>query len=341
MTIQNNTQQGQTGRDQDLDAALKVGYQVRVFHETEDPDWDAFQAQTPGGHHVQTSLWAQVKALLGWQAVRVVVTQGEQIVAGAQLLMRPLPLVGTIGYVPKGPLSALDDPVLKELVVNELQQVAKAHRIQLLVIRPADSSEAFAHQLRRWGFRPSPITVVPTATLLIDLTKELDDILAQMKRATRYGIRRSLREGITVREGTERDLPTFYRLLVATCQRQQFSPSPEEYSVKMWRLLRPYGYIRLFLAEDGDEAVSAHLIVPFGDTVLAKRGGWSGRHGRRHPNRVLHRTVIKWAKAQGYRYYDFEGIDLRAARAIVHGEPLSDSLTQSVPRFALWGLVDR
>jgi len=264
MTIQNNTQQGQPGRDQDLDAALRVGYRVRVSHETEDPDWDAFLAQTPGGHHVQTSLWAQVKALLGWQAVRVVVTQGEQIVAGAQLLMRPLPLVGTVGYVPKGPLSALDDPVLKELVVNELQQVAKAHRIQLLVIQPADSSEAFAHQLRRWGFRPSPITVVPTATLLIDLTKELDDILAQMKRATRYGIRRSLREGISVREGTERDLPTFYRLLVATGQRQQFSPSPEEYFVKMWRLLRPYGYIRPFLAEYEDEAVSAHLIVPFG-----------------------------------------------------------------------------
>jgi len=70
-------------------------------------------------------------------------------------------------------------------------------------------------------------------------------------------------------------------------------------------------------------------------TVLAKRGGWPGRHGRRHPNRVLHWTVIKWAKAQGYRHYDFEGIDLRAARAIVHGKPLPDSLQQTPTSFKL------
>ena len=151
--------------------------------------------------------------------------------------------------------------------------------------------------------------MVPTATLLIDLTKNLDDILAQMKRATRYGIRRSLREGITVREGTERDLSTFYCILVATSQRQQFSPYPEEYFIKMWRVLGPHGYIRLFLAEYEDETVSAILTVPFRDTVIYKKGAWSGRHGNRRPNEALHWTAIKWAKAHGYCYYDFEGVN--------------------------------
>lgn len=333
MTIQNNAPLRRLDRDQDLDAALKVGYQVRVSQATEDPEWDAFLAHTPGGHHVQTSLWAQVKALLGWQAVRVVVTQGELIVAGAQLLMRPLPLAGAIGYVPKGPLCALEDPMLARLVIDELHQVAKAHHSQCLVVQPPDNCKALADWLPRWGFKPSSLNVAPIATVLIDLSKDLDDILAQMGKNTRYGIRRSLREGLTVREGTEGDLPTFYRILAAVGQRQQFSPGPEEYFVEMWRVLRPRGHIKLFLVECEGEAVSAHLVVPFGDTVVAKRGGWSGHRGRCCPNEMLEWATIKWAKSQGYRYYDLEGIDVRAARAIVRGEPLPHSLQQTPTSF--------
>jgi lipid II:glycine glycyltransferase (peptidoglycan interpeptide bridge formation enzyme) len=335
MAISNNQQWGRPGHAQDLDAAVEAGYQVRVSHETEDPDWDAFLAQTPGGHHVQTTLWAQVKALLGWQAARVVVTQGAQIVAGAQLLLRPLPFVGAIGYVTKGPLLALEDPLLAKLVISKLHQVAKSYRSQYLVVQPPGNGQVLADQLSRWGFKPSSNEVAPTATVVIDLTKNLDDILAQMKSETRHNIRRGQRKGVTVREGTGRDLPTFYRLYVASSQRQKFSPPPEEYFSEMWRLLDPHGYVKLFLTEYEGEAVSALWVAPFGDTVLIKRIGWSGCHGSLRPNELLYWTALQWAKSQGYRYYDLEGIDQRAARAIVHGEPCPDSLLQSPTRFKL------
>ena len=35
-------------------------------------------------------------------------------------------------------------------------------------------------------------------------------------------------------------------------------------------------------------------------------------------------TAIRWAKAQGYRYYDLEGIDPHLARAVVAGAPAPD-----------------
>ncbi len=75
-------------------ASSTTNYQVRISDELEDPDWDAFLEKTPGGHHVQTSLWAQLKASFSWRTVRILVTQGEKIIAGAQLLMRTLPLAG-------------------------------------------------------------------------------------------------------------------------------------------------------------------------------------------------------------------------------------------------------
>src|SRR5262245_16348561 len=111
-------------------------YQIRLSQATEDPDWDAFVAQTPGGDHVQTSLWAQVKAAANWRAARVVVAHGQTVVAGAQLLFRPLPLAGAIGYVPKGPLVAVDDPALRALIMDQLVHAARALHVRYLAVQP-------------------------------------------------------------------------------------------------------------------------------------------------------------------------------------------------------------
>jgi lipid II:glycine glycyltransferase (peptidoglycan interpeptide bridge formation enzyme) len=313
----------------------QADYQVRTSHEIEDPAWDAFLEKNPGGDHVQTSLWAQLKALLGWRAIRIVVTRSENIVGGAQLLIRQLPVVGAIGYVPRGPVFALDDPLLTELIINRLQQIVKDQGIQYLVVQPPRTGEALAGQLPGWGFRPSPIKAAPTATSLIDLTADLDVILARMNKATRKHIRRGLREGIIVREGTDDDVDTFYRLLTATGQRRQFSPYSKEYFLEMWRIFRPPGHIKLFLAEYEGEAVSAHWIILFGNRLISKQSGWSGRHAQRRPNEVLDWEVIKWAKAQDYHYYDFEGIDPVAARAILQDGSLPESFTQTPTSFKL------
>jgi lipid II:glycine glycyltransferase (peptidoglycan interpeptide bridge formation enzyme) len=319
----------------DLGTVVNGAYRIQVSHATDHPDWDAFLAETAGGHHTQTSLWAQVKASLGWQAARVVVKRGERIVAGAQLLVRPLPLAGAVGYVPKGPVFASDDPLLPDLIIDKLHQVARAHRVHYLILQPPDNGEALVRHLPHWGFQPCTVRVFPTVTVVIDLDQDLDVILANMKPKTRYNIRLGQRKGITVREGTDDDLPTFYQLLAATCQRQGFSINSEAYYSEMRRILSPFGYFKLFLAEYQGEAVSAMLAIPFGDTVTYKRGGWSGHHGDRRPNEIMHWAALTWAKAHGYRYYNFDGIDPLAAGALLRGEPLPATLVDSVTRFKI------
>jgi lipid II:glycine glycyltransferase (peptidoglycan interpeptide bridge formation enzyme) len=131
-------------------------------------------------------------------------------------------------------------------------------------------------------------------------------------------------EGITVREGTEGDLATFYRLLGDSRQRQgsRFSIFPEAFFARMWSVFNAYGYIKLFLAEYAGEVVCAQLAILFGDTLLLDSIGWSGRYRERHPNEVLYWEVISWAKAHGYHYCDFNGVDARTA-AIAHLQPLA------------------
>ena len=314
----------------------KVDFQVRVSHEINDSSWNTFLEKTPGGHHVQTSLWAQVKALSGWRSTRIIAMQGRQIVGGAQMLIRTLPFAGSIGYVPKGPVLASDDEKLGHMIIDELHKVAKINSINYLLIQPPHTPKSFVRQLPEWGFQASTIRVAqPTATVQIDLAQDLDSIMSRMNSKTRYNIRLGLRKGITVREGTHRDLPTFYQLLSATAKRQNFSPEPEEFYDVNFRYFDPSGNIKLFFAEYEGEAVSGLLAVPFGDTVIYKRGGWSGHHGKLRPNEVLHWGAIQWSKANNYRYYDFEGILPEAAKIILKGNPLPPSMRETTTRFKL------
>ena len=293
---------------------------MQVSDELDDPAWDAFLARTPGGHHTQTSLWAQVKAAVGWRSTRIVVTRAGRTVAGAQLLLRPLGVIGAVGYVPRGPLCAVDEPDAAAIVMDELLRIARRRRVRYLSVQPPCNGEALAAALARRGFQPSPREVEPTATVVLDLNGSPDELLANMKMRTRYNVRLGLRKGITVREGTDADVPTFHRLLLATGGRQRFSTHSEEYFQQVWRILGSRGHAKLFLADYQGEPLSAMFALAFGECVYVWRAAWSGGHGNRRPNEALHWAAITWARAQGYRHYDFEGIDPRLARHLVDQE---------------------
>jgi peptidoglycan pentaglycine glycine transferase (the first glycine) len=305
--------------------AANAGYQMWVSDECESPEWDAFLRETPGGHYVQTSLWAQVKATLGWRAVRIVVRQDERIVAGAQLLVRPVAASMAVGYVPRGPLIAVADPRLTELVLYELLQIAKECRVQYLSVQPPCNGQALARDLANWGFVASLREVEPTATTILDLRKELIQLLRDMKLRTRYNVRLSERKGIKTREGTSADISTFYQLLRSTALRHRFSTHDEHYFLKLWQVLEPRGHAKLFLAEYDGEAVCGLFTVTFAKTVYCWRAAWSGRYGNRRPNEAVHWAAISWSKSIGYQFYDFEGIDPRVARALVQGNGVEGS----------------
>jgi len=287
-----------------------------------DPAWDAFVLDAPGGHHVQTSLWAQVKRILGWRAARIILSDGDTIIAGAQVLYRRLTPLLQVGYVTNGPLARDDAGEPLTQIVMALCRFSRRQRMVMLTVQPPKHASALADRLGEWGFLPGRTAVAPTASVVLDLSAGPERILAGMHATTRQNIKRGLRKGVTVREGTIEDVPLFWRLHVASSQRQGFTPYPLQYFTTIWRTLGAHGYARLFIARANGDDVSAQLVVPFADTVISKSIGWSGAHKECQPNRVLDWAVIEWAANAGYRRFDLEGIDPGVARAILAGQSL-------------------
>jgi len=129
-----------------------------------------------------------------------------------------------------------------------------------------------------------------------------------MKEKTRYNIRLGLRKGIVVRAGDQGDLETFHRMLLATGRRKTFRVPSLAYYQDLWRVFAAGGCVKLFLAYAAGKPISGLLAIAFGETVTYWRGGWTGECGHLHPNEAVHWKAIEWAKEQGYRWYDLDGI---------------------------------
>ena len=280
-----------------------------------DDRWDEFLAATRGGHHAQSSSWGRLKGSSGWRAVRVLAREEGRIVGGSQMLLRTVPLLGAIAYQPRGPLVAEPEPVLMDRLLSRLLIVARRYGVRLVATQPPYGSEYWEQLLISKGFQRAAISILPTATALIGLADDPDEIFQRIHSRARSGIRHGIRNGVTVRIGGEADIPTFHRLLTLTAERQGFQPEALDYYFEMWQAFSPHNQIHLFIAELSGEPLSAEINISFGPVLTAKRRGWSGAHRGLCANDVLQWEILKWAHAQGFRAYDQEGVDARATRA--------------------------
>jgi lipid II:glycine glycyltransferase (peptidoglycan interpeptide bridge formation enzyme) len=267
--------------------------------------------------------------------VRVKIHAHETLLAGAQILFKPLPAIGAVGYVHKGPVFALDDATLRAALFEELAGLARDCHILFLAVQPPAEAIPWLEELPIHGFHRSHVKMGPVATVWLDLGQDPETLLGNMKARTRYNIRLGRRKGIRIREGSEQDLDVYYDMVLSTSARKEFPPPPARLFREIWAALAPSQHVALLLAEFDERPVAAQLLVTFGDTVVNQLSVWSGASSARKPNDLLHWQAVLWAREHGYRRYDFEGIDPEAARAVLAGEPMPSALAGSYSRFKL------
>jgi lipid II:glycine glycyltransferase (peptidoglycan interpeptide bridge formation enzyme) len=311
--------------------------QIVVSRNEQDTTWDSFLAGTPGGDHVQTSMWARLKAPMGWQATRLIIQDCDEIIGGAQILTRTFKKRLRIGYISGGPVFRLANAESVAAFLTALKNEVESQKLHCVIIQPPDIPQ-LRDTLIGSHYRPVYLGVFPVATVVIDLARSLDELLMAMKPKKRKYVRRSIDRGVHVRRGSRDDLGTFYRLSMATANRKGFPDFPIQYYERLWDIFSAGDHIQLFVAEVDEKPVSASLRINFGDTVWCKRRGWSGEFANAHPNEALEWAGIQWAKAAGYRYYDLEGINQPDAEYSLRGEPIPNELADAPSSYKLgWG----
>lgn len=309
--------------------------EITISQQISDPAWDTFVADTPGGHHAQTSEWARIKSTLGWKASRIIVSRGNKILGGAQVLIKTAPFGVKLGYLTKGPLIIEENSDLAKLVLQQVMQISKKNHCQLMAIQPPNNGHYLTGLLKDFHFRESNLELAPTATLVIDLRLGAEGLLKHMKQKTRQHIHQSIREGVEVCEGCCSDLDSFYSLYLSTAKRQGFIPYKRVYFDVLWNSFGPKNWISLMIACYAGEPISGMLLIPFGDTIICKMIGWSGKHPALRPNEALYWESILWGINRGFQFFDFEGVDPHGIQAILNGDPCGNK--QDVFKYGFGG----
>lgn len=189
-------------------------------------------------------------------------------------------------YSPKGPLFEINENFLKKIT-----EIAKKENAFFYRIEPPTTPPKTFQQFR---------DKEPKCTLITDISKPEDELLAEMHEKTRYNIRLAEKKGLRIANDGFDD---FYNLLQKTSSRQDIKLHSKEYYKKL------AGFNEIFVAYHENIPVACAMVNFYEDTATYLHGGSDEKYKNLMAPNLLHWEIIKTAKSRGARFYDWWGID--------------------------------
>ncbi|MFC7861166.1 lipid II:glycine glycyltransferase FemX [Arthrobacter koreensis] len=272
---------------------------------TDPSRWNSLVNQYDG-HPQQLWGWGKTKAEHGWQAERLLLSDGTGVVGTAQLLLRRLPFpFRALAYIPRGPQGVPGRET--ELLAAVAGYARQKHHAVALTIEPdwdADSPAAAA--LPGAGFRPSTNTILIPRTLILDLRKDEEDLLAAMGKKHRQYIRKSGREELDYRAVKRDELQQCLDVYKQTAERAGFGIHEDSYYFDIFDNLGDDSPV--YAAFKGGDVVAFLWLSASGYTAFELYGGMSDEGERLRANYALKWLAIQEMKARGITRYDFNGL---------------------------------
>lgn len=184
-------------------------------------EWAKIVAKYPEANFLQSPEYGKMNEILG---AKVIVDDFDGK-AHALMIVRDAKR-GRYLEIPCGPLLDWNNAKLVGEVFARIREVAKTERCVFVRIRPQlNASEENLKLLAGLGLVKSPMHLAAEHTVMIDLKLSEEELLAGMRRQTRYEVRRADKFGITVdRDNSEELFREFHRVQLETAKRQDFVP---------------------------------------------------------------------------------------------------------------------
>lgn len=288
-------------------------YKVREAPGATREEWNGYLQNSPGGGHVfQSYEWGEFKRKLGWRPVRLVLERnGEVFGAGQFLLYKTTPVPGALMYSSKGPWLPWEDEAAVRTFFDGVRDVAAREGAHTVKIEP----EFFTQQkhvkalLDHIGFQKFRWDLHGRATMAIDLTPAEDELMKNMKKDTRYGVRRAGREGVeVVEDNSSEGRDAFWKIFEETAKRKGFWYRPKEYGFATWQAMYDTDRAHLFFATHEGERLAGAMTYAFGDKVWYVQAAAVDHKRNLQPTYLLQWEIMRWAKQNGATRYDMMAI---------------------------------
>ena len=216
------------------------------------------------------------------------------------ILIRHLPLVGSVIKIQRG------DP---EISLPEIDKVAKRRNTLLIKFEPNletndPRAPSVLRNLKNFGYEESSWALCPTRTIHLNLTPDLDEILAQTKKDVRRYLKKNWKKGFEFRQG--KNLEDFYPLLQKAGEAKGYNvPKIEELKLRWGAFGRD---MKLLLGYGQGKLLGGSLTLCRGEAAAGIYMATSKEGLAEHFPYSLMWESIKLAKEAGCLTLDLDGI---------------------------------
>lgn len=274
---------------------------------------DAFVAGHEKCHFEQTSSWGRVKNYDDW--VGIICRDESKKIKGVMCV-----LVSKINhtnmtrlYAPRGPIfDEGDDATFLELI-DAGKALAKKYNAMVLKIDPMikEENKAFEDLTKKIGFTVNKASDFSLSNPRVSYVTDIrnihthDELFAIYHRTMKGHIKKS-EKNLTLRMGTEADVPRFWEMMRQTGEKNGFRPHSEKYYTAFINKLDGASF---WIAEEDGEAVAATYAVELGNRMWYMYGCSDQGRLKNHPNEFLQWKMQCHAVDIGCDWFDLRGVE--------------------------------
>ncbi len=247
---------------------------------------------------LQSHTWDKMNQLIGAKTIKIDGTLG--IIRDAKR--------GRYLEIPGGPLTDWQNEDAIRQHFTKIRKIAKENHCVFVRVRPEllKTPENLA-KLKAAGLKPAPMHLAAEHTVIIDLTQPEEKLLENMRRQTRYEVRRAEKLGITVEKSNSKAIfDEFHQIQLETARRQNFIP-PDHATLHAER--EAFGdNATIYKAVKDNEPIAYGLILLDGDEAAYYEAASTDLNRKLPGAYALIWDAIKTLKKQGVKRFNLWGI---------------------------------
>ncbi len=271
--------------------------------------WEKFLGEHPEANFLQSWNWGQFYRKLGQKVFYRGFYQDDKLI-GVMLLILEEAKRGRHLILPGGPIFEWYDQDLVTIFGEELKRLGREEKAVFIRCRPQlQDNEQSRKIFGELGFVDAPMHLHAELTHRLDLSLSEEELLAKMRKSTRYEIRKAAKEEIKiVGKQDEAQIKEFYNLQLQTAARQKFVPFSLQYWQKQFEAFVPDDEVVLYSAYYQGQLLAQAMIIFYGQEAVYHYGA-STELAHKYPGApAIQWEAIKEAKRRGMSRYNFWGV---------------------------------
>lgn len=271
--------------------------------------WERFLIGQKPKSFLQSWNWGDVNEKDGSKIFRLGFFKDNKLI-GLCLIIEERAKRGAYLIVPAGPIINWKDFGVVNLFVKSIRDLATREHCWFIRVRPEiprtlDNIKFFT----KLGFISAPMHLHAENTWILDISHSEDEILAGMRKTTRYLVRKGERSDLIVELSNDPNFSKIlYKLQEETAKRHKFVGFPEELFRNEIDIFGKDNNARIFVCKKGKEILAMAIIIFYGDTAYYHFSGSISGHSEIPFSYFLQWQIIREAKKRGIKYYNFWGI---------------------------------